>query len=553
MAIIFPLVSIQAVISFMVFVSFFILLKRRVVVNPRLSTKACLPPGPKPWPIIGNLYLLINNKPFSQWIHDAMSKMSVEIFCIRLGNVHVIAVTSPEISCEFLKKHDLSFASRPNFLSAELVSKFSTAALTPMGDQWKKMRRVLVSNILSPTSHKWMHEKRVKEVDHLVRYVWNLIKGNNGVVNVRVVTQHFCTNVIRQMIFSKRFFGEGTLNEGPGVEEEEHVDGLFKILKYLYSFSISDYVPFLRRRLDLDGHEKAIMRALKSINKYQDPEIDSRIKQWKDGTRQKKDDFLDVLITLQDNNENALLTRKEIKAQIMEIMIATIDNPSNAVEWIIGEMINNTEILVKAIQELDQVVGKDRLVQESDIPKLNYIKACIRESFRIHPMAPFNVPHVSMCDTMVSGYFIPEGSHVLLSRIGLGRNPRIWDEPLLFKPERHLKDDKSQVILTDPDLRLLSFSIGRRGCPGVNLGSTMSIMLLARLLQAFTWCPLPNTSCVNLMESKDDMSISKPLHAFAIGKNDAVFASRPIILSAEVVAKVVSGGFSAVTWTPLND
>ncbi|KAM7489659.1 hypothetical protein LguiB_027143 [Lonicera macranthoides] len=168
-------------------------------------------------------------------------------------------------------------------------------------------------------------------------------------------------------------------------------------------------------------------------------------------------------------------------------MAASVDNTSNAVEWAIAEMINQTAILQKAVEELDKVVGTHRLVQELDLPNLNYIKSCAKEAFRLHPFAPFNVPHVSMSDTIITGYSIPKGSHVLLSRLGLGRNPRIWDDPLTFNPERHLRDNSTEVALTESEFRLLSFSSGRRGCIGVLLGSTMTTMLLARLLQCFTW------------------------------------------------------------------
>ncbi|KAF5930000.1 hypothetical protein HYC85_030873 [Camellia sinensis] len=126
---------------------------------------------------------------------------------------------------------------------------------------------------------------------------------------------------------------------------------------------------------------------------------------------------------------------------IQELMIATVDNPSNGVEWALAEMLNQHETLKRAMAELDRVVGKERLVQEFDISQLNYIKSCVKEAFCLHPIAPFNVPHVSISDTTVGNYFIPKGSHVLLSRPGLGRNPRIWNESLKFKPECHLKDD----------------------------------------------------------------------------------------------------------------
>ena len=106
-------------------------------------------------------------------------------------------------------------------------------------------------------------------------------------------------------------------------------------------------------------------------------------------------------------------------------MLAAVDNPSNTTEWALAEMINQPKILQRAVEELDQVVGRGRLVQESDLPKLNYVKACAKEAFRLHPVSAFNVPHESIADTSVAGYFIPKGSHVLISRLSLGRNPKI--------------------------------------------------------------------------------------------------------------------------------
>lgn len=200
-------------------------------------------------------------------------------------------------------------------------------------------------------------------------------------------------------------------------------------------------------------------------------------------------------------------------------MMATVDNPSNAVEWALSEMIKQPELLQKATLELDQVVGKQRLVQESDIPKLNYTKACLREAFRLHPISPFNVPRVSLCDTVISNYFIPKGSRVLLSRQELGRNPKVWkEEPLKFKPERHLTMDDNNnvcdVYLTEPSLRFISFSTGKRGCPGVVLGTTITVMMFARLVHGFTWSE-PQDRPIELVESQDNLLLANPLVAIA--------------------------------------
>ncbi|KAJ3680161.1 hypothetical protein LUZ60_016439 [Juncus effusus] len=301
---------------------------------------------------------------------------------------------------------------------------------------------------------------------------------------------------------------------GPGANEIEHIDALFRSLGLLYAFCISNYFPSLIG-IDLDGHEKIIKETCESLKKFHDSIVDQRIRLWResgiDGETREPQDLLDELISVKDADGNLLLTPEEIKAQTTEIMIATVDNPSNSVEWIFVEMMNNLEILKNATDEIDKVVGKEIFVEESDIPQLNYLKCCIREAFRLHPIAPFNVPHVAMDDTTIAGYFIPKGSHILLSRQGLGRNPKTWNEPLKFKRERHLDGKASEVMLTEPDLRFLSFSSGRRGCVASSLGTTMSVMVLARLLQGFIRTKPHNVSSIELEESKNNLFLASPL------------------------------------------
>ncbi|PHU16682.1 Isoleucine N-monooxygenase 2 [Capsicum chinense] len=383
-----------------------------------------------------------------------MEEMDTEIACIRLGNVHVIPVTSPELAREFLQTQDSVFSSRPICMSASLISTgYLTSVFLPIGDQWMKMRRILASHVLSPASFQWLR-----------------------------------TNM--------------TFNYS-------------KLHKYDLS---SNYLPWLSL-FDLDGHKAIIKKAYATATKHIDAEVDQRIQMGKDGNKTLEADILDVLIMLRDTNGNPLMNDKEIKAQVLELMLAAVDNPSNAVEMTLAEMLNQPKLMQRAVEELNTVVGINRLVQESDLPRLNYLKACIKEAFRLYPITHFNIPHVSVSDTIIGEkYFIPKGSVVLLSRLGLGRNPKDWGDPLKFKPERHLKEveDGGEVVLTDSKLRLLSFSMGRRGCPAVKLGSTITTMLLARLLQGFTWSSPPNSPCSELIEStKTDHFSTFPLVAHA--------------------------------------
>ncbi|EFH39369.1 predicted protein [Arabidopsis lyrata subsp. lyrata] len=410
-----------------------------------------LPPGPKSWPLIGNLpEILGRNKPVFRWIHSLMKELSTDIACIRLANTHVISVTSPRIAREILKKQDSVFATRPLTIGTEHCSRgYLTIAVDPQGEQWKKMRRVVASHVTSKKSFKLMLEKRTEEADNLVRYINNRSVKNcdngNGlsVIDLRLVLRQYSGNVARKMMFGIRHFGKGSEDgSGPGFEEIEHVESLFTVLTHLYAFALSDYVPWLRF-LDLEGHEKVVIDAMRNVSKYNDPIVDERLMQWRNGNMKKPQDFLDMFIMAKDTDGKPTLSDEEIKAQVTELMLATVDNPSNAAEWAMAEMINEPSIMQKA--------------------------ACVKEAFRLHPVAPFNLPHMSTAYAVVDGYFIPKGSHMLISRMGIGTNPNVWDKPLKFDPERHLGNNK-----------------------------TMTYMLLARLVQGFTWSPVPGESKIDL-------------------------------------------------------
>jgi hypothetical protein len=245
-----------------------------------------------------------------------MEEMNTEIACIRLGNVHVIPITCPTIALEFLRKNDATLASRPISMATDIITKgFLTTALTPFGGQWKKMKKIIVNELLSPHQHQWLKNKRNEEADDLMFYVYNKCKNINddGLVNVRIVAQNYCYNLMRKLIFNSRYFGEA--------DEVEHVDAVFTLLKYIFAFCVSDYIPLLRG-LDIDGHERKVKDAMSIVNKYNDPIIERRIEKWKDGSKTSADaeDLLDILISLKDANNKPLLTSDEIKAQALVIL-----------------------------------------------------------------------------------------------------------------------------------------------------------------------------------------------------------------------------------------
>lgn len=141
-------------------------------------------------------------------------------------------------------------------------------------------------------------------------------------------------------------------------------------------------------------------------------------------------------------------------------------------------------IYEKALDELDAVVGRARLVKESDIAKLPLIQNIIRETLRLHPPVPFNLPHRNFEACEVGGYHIPANSTVSINLYLIMRDPAFWDSPLEFSPDRF---NDTKLTIQGSDFQYIPFGYGKRQCPGLNLAFTTVQYALAMCLQCIRW------------------------------------------------------------------
>jgi cytochrome P450 len=158
------------------------------------------------------------------------------------------------------------------------------------------------------------------------------------------------------------------------------------------------------------------------------------------------------------------------------------------VEWAMAELLHSPKKMVKAQDELEEVLGKNGHVQESDISKFHYLQAIVKETFRLHPAAPFLVPHKAETDVEMCGFIVPKNAQILINVWAMGRDSSIWPNPNLFMPERFLEQD---IDFKGRDFELIPFGAGRRICPGLPLANRMVHLMLASLVHYFAW-KLPN-------------------------------------------------------------
>ncbi|KAJ4821442.1 Cytochrome P450 [Rhynchospora pubera] len=162
------------------------------------------------------------------------------------------------------------------------------------------------------------------------------------------------------------------------------------------------------------------------------------------------------------------------------LLQAGTDTSSNSVEWAMTLLLNNPQVLKKAVAEIDAHVGSERLIQESDMPNLLYLHCILNEVLRLYPGGPLLVPHQSRENVSLGGYEIPKGTMLLVNAYQIHRDQSLWDEPTKFKPERF--EGKQELAK-----RMIPFGMGRRRCPGEGLAIREVGLILGTFIQCFDW------------------------------------------------------------------
>lgn len=169
------------------------------------------------------------------------------------------------------------------------------------------------------------------------------------------------------------------------------------------------------------------------------------------------------------------------------MFVAGTDTSANTIEWCISLLLNHPQVLQKLRNEIDSNVGHGRLVKESDLPKLPYLRCVIHETLRLYPIVPLLLPHFSSEDCTLGGYQIPQGTTLLVNAWAIHRDSNVWDEANTFKPERFEEHHMLEGEREGNNFRFIPFGIGRRACPGEGMGIRTASLAVATLLQCFDW------------------------------------------------------------------
>ncbi|KAK4493408.1 hypothetical protein RD792_017691 [Penstemon davidsonii] len=465
-----------------------------------------LPPGPLGLPIVGYLPFL-NQNLLVQF--SGLAQKYGPIVKLRVGNKLWVVIASPSLAKEVVRDHDLVFSNRDVPIAAQVVSfGENDMAWSPNNSGWRKMRKVFVHDVLSNINLDGSYNLRKDIVRKTIIDVYST--KIEKPIEMGELIGRCILNIILNLLWG------GTIEGDEGERVITEFKALLpKLVGLLGKPNISDFFPILSG-LDIQGVKKDMEIILQSYDRILDVAIAIGKKKLSENViDQGRKDFLQILLELKENDEdtNRSITSKQLKGMLMDIVVAGTDTQSTTVEWAMAELMNNPEIMVKVQQELSSVIGINNMVEESHAPKLQYLRAVIKETLRLHPAVPLLLTRFPTKDSTIGGYSIPKNTTVFINACSIQRDPSIWHNPLKFKPERFL-DTEEKMDFSGNTFSYIPFGSGRRLCPGTPLAERMMVHLLASLLHSFEW-KLPKGETLDMSE-KFGIGLKKNTPLFVI-------------------------------------
>uniref|UniRef100_A0A0E0K1E2 Cytochrome P450 n=1 Tax=Oryza punctata TaxID=4537 RepID=A0A0E0K1E2_ORYPU len=440
------------------------------------SSSLPLPPGPTPLPLIGNLLSLRGV------LHQrlaSLARVHGPVMALRLGLTTAVVVSSRDAAAEAFTKHDRRLAARviPDSNRAHNFSDRSILWLPSSDPRWKMLRGIQATHLFSPRGLAAVRAVRESKVREIVAY-FRSRAGEEVMFGEAIYSG--VLNLVSSSFFSVNMAGVGS-EKAHGLRElvEDLVEAVAKP-------NVSDLFPFLRH-LDLQGlrrrTEKHLARAFDILDGIIDRRLASATSNTENRTH-RHGDFLDALLDLVSQGKMA---RDHVTIMLFEVFGAGSDTMSVSLEWAMAELLRNPHAMRKARAELKHVLG-DGDVEEADAARLPYLQAVVKESMRLHPVAPILLPHRAVEDGVeIGGYAVPRGATVIFNAWAIMRDAAAWERPDEFVPERFMEERTPPLDFRGKEHEYMPFGSGRRLCPGLPLAERVVPFALASLLRAFEW------------------------------------------------------------------
>ncbi|XP_020579050.1 cytochrome P450 71A21-like [Phalaenopsis equestris] len=445
-----------------------------------------LPPSPPKLPIIGNLHQL------TQLPHRSLRALSDRhgpLMLLHLGRLPVLVASSPSVVREITQTHDHLFANRPFFKAThELFYRGRDVAFAPYGEYWREMKKMTILHLLSNKKVESYKQVRKEEVAFMIKEI-----ERRTTTTAMDMAERF--NALSRDVISRAVIGATTRRMWWGHSLRSLITDSSRLIG---EFHVGDYIPWLGSAAGfVCGFERRLRKTFERTDKLLEEIVGERRrgmeKRKEEGDGDGTDEcFLDVLLSLQEEMKckGVVFDDMSIKAIIKDMFGAGTDSTSIPMEWAMAELLRHPTSMKMLKEEITNIVGSNEtFIKEEQLAEMSYLKATVKEVLRLHPPGAIIVPRELTEDTTINGYRIPKGTMVLINAWAIGRDPKIWDSPEEFRPERFINGEGRDLGFINHGFQLLAFGAGRRSCPGIQFSVSLIELAIANLVHVFDWKP----------------------------------------------------------------
>ncbi|MDX1696493.1 MAG: cytochrome P450, partial [Ketobacteraceae bacterium] len=327
--------------------------------------------------------------------------------------------------------------------------------ITSEGKHWQKQRKLL-NPFFTQRSLKIIYSDIV-ESNRAMNARWNQKYTQGEVFDVSQEIFRLALDVVGRSLFGQEL-----------ADQQEKISGWTDVfLEYLVKIP----VPIISEPWFPSPINLKMKKALSELEEFCRGIIQARKSDPK-----KHDDFLQELIDAEDEDSHERMTEQELVEEIISFLLAGHETTAHAISWTLFHLSQNPECLSKARDEIASISPSGEPAFE-DLNKLEYVSAIIKEVLRLNPTA-WVITRAASEDQELGNAHIRKGEMVLFTPYTLHRNPKYWDEPEVFRPERFL-DESSK---TRHRFAYIPFGGGPRICIGNNFAMIEMIYTICNII-----------------------------------------------------------------------
>ncbi|XP_071829654.1 steroid 17-alpha-hydroxylase/17,20 lyase-like isoform X2 [Apostichopus japonicus] len=435
------------------------------------------PPGPKGWPIIGNMLDFVSIGPHHLFM--SLAEKYGNVFSMKIGAHWNVILNGSETIKEALIKYPVEFAGRPHTFSSDIFTEGGKdIAFSQYTPTWKLHRK------LAHTAFRTLATGNNEKFENLVFGVTEKVgkmltdKGSEQFDPKNIISLAVY-NFIAQMVFGKQYeLDDPDLIEWRSLSQESievFGNGLmadfFPIMQYFPSSGVRGLHDLMARFLKLLNDE--IARHKETYNPDEEPK-----------------DVVEMLFKARqdmiDSGEEGIdkISETHLKMTVFDIFSAGTDTSIFTLQWAVACLVDFPEVQEKVQKEIDDVIGSGRLPKMDDRGTLPYTESTLYEVFRYSSITPLTLPHATTKDVNFGGYFIPKGTWILPNVYSMHFDKKLWGDPENFRPEHFLNE--TGTMRQHPE-GFLPFSTGRRVCLGESVAKAELFLIFTWLFQNFSF------------------------------------------------------------------